>query len=140
MWKGITHINFIKTSFFVLTGAFGLEMNAQQLSLDRTMQAVDALNQQQASFERKHEVSPFNKSKVLRDYNLVYEPPQALFCKIEDAIHQKSKWLCKFRIGDVDYVDRLEGKYIPTVLPSDNPFLYAHSTKNYKRKKKKSVD
>lgn len=33
------------------------------------------------------------------------------FCKMEIKMEQKSRFPVKFRLGTVDYVDRLEGKY-----------------------------
>jgi len=35
----------------------------------------------------------------------------ALFCKIEVRLEKATKFPVKFRLGEVDYVDRLEGKH-----------------------------
>jgi hypothetical protein len=37
----------------------------------------------------------------------------AFFCKLEVQLEKKASFPIKFRLGDVQYVDRLEGKYQP---------------------------
>ncbi len=37
--------------------------------------------------------------------------PTAYFCKLEHHADHGVKWKRRFRLGSVDYVDRLEGKY-----------------------------
>jgi len=37
--------------------------------------------------------------------------PSAYFCKLEHQADAGVKWKRRFRLGSVDYVDRLEGKY-----------------------------
>lgn len=38
------------------------------------------------------------------------QAPMPFFCRIEHRIGQQTALLLKFRLGDVPYVDRLEGK------------------------------
>jgi len=37
------------------------------------------------------------------------------FCKVESMIEKKSRLAPRFRLGSVDYVDALEGKYSPVI-------------------------
>ncbi len=59
--------------------------------------------------------SPFpNKESVTRDHSVMMQPKvqwhSALFCKIEDQISKNLPIQFKFRLGNQDYVDYLEGK------------------------------
>lgn len=69
----------------------------------------------------KHRPIDFNKTKLLR--NLPSATPKqmsmpiawcysdlAFFCKIEVKMEKAVRFPVKFRLGDVGYVDRLEGK------------------------------
>lgn len=55
------------------------------------------------------ELSPQNQNfktfpKIYNYHNL------AFFCKVEVKLEKATKFPVKFRLGDVDYVDQLEGK------------------------------
>ena len=45
-----------------------------------------------------------------------YQPRHyGFFCKVESKIEYKSKIAPRFRLGSADYVDALEGKYVPVI-------------------------
>ena len=51
------------------------------------------------------------KSIEIIDTQLPSGVPQAFFCRIEWALEKKVNVPIRFRLGTVEYVDRLEGKY-----------------------------
>ncbi len=56
------------------------------------------------------------QSTIMTRQNMRYEPQHyGFFCKVESKIERKSRLAPRFRLGSVDYVDALEGKYVPTV-------------------------
>lgn len=61
------------------------------------------------------EIDSITLSKPLRLSLLQFPPSEAIFCRIESNIRQNSQVFFKFRLGSVDYVDRLEGKNVPNI-------------------------
>lgn len=61
-----------------------------------------------------------NKEEALYNTSIKLKSPSmahtAFFCKIEDKIGKSSNLPLKMRLGDVDYVDAIEGKR-PVLLP-----------------------
>ncbi len=71
----------------------------------------------------RQQISPIIKAKPFPELSAALHQPQpqsqpgvynyhhlAFFCKIEVQLEKASKFPVKFRLGDVNYVDRLEGK------------------------------
>ncbi|MEN0046179.1 MAG: hypothetical protein AAF806_03860 [Bacteroidota bacterium] len=56
---------------------------------------------------------PQNLTQKIQALSLseTYWEELGFFCKMEIKMEQKSRFPVKFRLGTVDYVDRLEGKY-----------------------------
>ncbi len=49
--------------------------------------------------------------KQFWSYQKHYHDDLGFFCKIELQLEQKAKLPIKFRLGEVQYVERMEGKY-----------------------------
>ncbi|MEN0003669.1 MAG: hypothetical protein AAF798_05985 [Bacteroidota bacterium] len=62
------------------------------------------------------EASPFLSSQILRPNhtpNAYSYQDLAFFCKLEVQMEKKARFPIKFRLGEVQYVDKLEGKIRP---------------------------
>lgn len=57
--------------------------------------------------------TPENLTQKIQALSLskIYWKELGFFCKMEIKMEQKARFPVKFRLGTVDYVDRLEGKY-----------------------------
>lgn len=66
------------------------------------------LNTVQA-FSSKPKIKSFSKTS---SFNGVSVRPLALFCRIEVFLEKKNGIPIKFRLGDIDKVDQLEGKFL----------------------------
>jgi len=57
--------------------------------------------------------TPKNLTQKIQALSLskTYWEELGFFCKMEIKMEQKARFPVKFRLGTVDYVDRLEGKY-----------------------------
>ena len=62
----------------------------------------------------------FAKPKTAVTHSIMFPALQpkhyGLFCKIEEKIEIKSKVPVRFRLGSLDYVNRLEQKYTPEAV------------------------
>ena len=117
--KWIIYIGF----FLASTHLFG------QLSLDSPAFIASAtkLEWKMAPYP-KYPIIPFYTTMAsLNDQNriLLSDPDKkAFFCRIEDAIVKSAKINFKFRLGSVNYVDRLEGKGYYEAIPDNRKPLH----------------
>ena len=72
---------------------FDYNLSVLKINTDTGFQNLSSLNQNFISFP-----------KIYSYHNL------AFFCKVEIKLEKAAKFPIKFRLGDVNYVDQLEGK------------------------------
>lgn len=98
-------------TFLQLNAQVGLVANDITFIPLLKKEKVPALNQVLHASELVNSKKPTSLIEIPKAYH--YDN-LAFFCKVEVDLEKASKFPIKFRLGDVEYVDRLEGKYPAT--------------------------
>lgn len=102
---------FLKISIvfcFALAAFFNAMAQDARLSFDPKWQFAAPLSTSNSSFlEFRNSLHPEQKKLIPQAWCYA---DLALFCKLEVKMEKATRFPVKFRLGDVEYVDRLEGK------------------------------
>ncbi len=108
----------IKQVFLFLCSFSFLQLSAQVGLVAEDISFISLLDKKEVPAQ--HILHP-TKLIDIKTSNSLIEIPKAyhyenlaFFCKVEVDLEKASKFPIKFRLGDVEYVDRLEGKYPAT--------------------------
>ena len=105
--KRIFYSLLISVTFFCVANAqVGLQLEKKTPSLDRSNMVPPSIIQNNLPDLETLILNPTS----LENYKAYNYHSLAFFCKVEVQLEKKTKIPVKFRLGDVRYVDWLEGK------------------------------
>ena len=95
-----------KSVVIILTLMASKSMLHAQVSLNHYKSKIISLNFTEIKSEEPKSFPSLQR--IISEKNKNYS--SSFFCNIEAEIEKNTKFLVRFRLGSVDYVDRLEGK------------------------------
>lgn len=108
-------------AFLLLSSLFWSSLNGQQLDIPISMDAAFSMVDTHPLLRQPLQIVPATAASPIPSLKDVFQPQPttpsvyayrelAFFCKIEVQLEKASRFPVKFRLGDVQYVDKLEGK------------------------------
>ena len=121
MWKEKWKYYILVSCFLILCSTCLPAQNTYKISGKSLLELRGEQLSKPLIFSTQSRLIPFNFTNVtpqtltqkIQTLSLseTYWEELGFFCKMEIKMEQKARFPVKFRLGTVDYVDRLEGKY-----------------------------
>jgi len=101
-------VSFILLSFFIVDLNAQIGIQLEDIGIDQKEIAISTQNTSETIPSLQQFFQP--NTTINHSLSNKYYDHLAFFCKVELRLEKAAKIPVKFRLGDVDYVDELEGK------------------------------